>query len=332
MSHAARPDGAVPARAIGAVRLAVRRCLTTAAAPGYRAVLRLPLQRRGRLLAGARPPWVELPLACALAAGGDWRPAVPVATAMELTASALELLDDLEDGDLAPDDPLQALSPARQLNASTGLLTLALSTLDGAAGRALAAAVLAATAGQDDDLAGEGAGYSEAACLAIARAKTAGLSSCAARLGALAGGAPAHLVESYAHFGLCLGMAGQLANDLRAADPARGHTDLLRRKPTVLLAAAGLAGPDAAPAPPAALVDRLYASGAVAYTWLLAETERQEALATLERLAGSGQAVAPLRSLVRPVAAPAGLTRPSRGGAALAAASLPPSTRGGTVH
>lgn len=310
MSRGARLDGAVPARAIGAVRQALRRRLMTVATPGYRAVLQAPLQRRGRLLAGVLPPWVELPLACALAAGGDWRPAVPVAVAMELTAAALELLDDLEDGDLPPDDPLQALSPARQLNASTGLLTLALSTLDGEAGRTLAAAVLVATAGQDDDLAGEGAGLSEAACLAIARAKTAGLSSCAARLGALTGGAPAPLIEIYARFGFCLGMAGQLANDLRAAEPGRVHPDLLRRKPTVLLAAAGLAGPAGAGPAPTALVDQLYTSGAVTYTWLLAEAERQEALATLERLAASGQSVAPLRSLVRPVATPPGLARP----------------------
>lgn len=296
-----RPAAAVSPAAVVAARRALRARLMTVPAPAYRALLRRTLARPGRLLAGATPLWVGLPLACAAAAGGDPAAAVPTAVALEIMAAGLELLDDLEDGDLPSGDPLLTAGLPRLTNAATGLLTLGLSALPGAAGAELAAAVLTAAAGQDADLAGEGAGLGEAACLRIAAAKSAGLLACAARLGALAGGAPAALVAGYGRFGHHLGLAAQFHNDLRAADPAATHNDLARRKPTVLLAAAGLTGPAAgAAAPPAALIEHLHATGAVDYVWLLAEVEWAQALAELDALAAAGQAVAPLRRLARP--------------------------------
>jgi geranylgeranyl pyrophosphate synthase len=184
------------------------------------------------------------------------------------------------------------------LNASTGLLTLALSTLDGDAATALTSAVRTAATGQDADLAGDGFSISERTCLEIATAKSANLLGCAARLGAQAGGAPPKLTTLYGRFAHHLGLAGQFANDLRAADLSGIHSDLVRRKPTVLLAAAG--PPAVETDDPAVLRDHLYASGAVGYVWLLAEAERHHALATLDALAKRGQAVERLRHLVRP--------------------------------
>jgi geranylgeranyl pyrophosphate synthase len=294
-------DAGVPPAALTATRRLLRARLATVATVGYRAALRQALQRPGRLLGGATPLWVSLPLACAVAAGSDGTPAAPVAAATELMAAALELLDDLEDGDLPAGDPLLALGLPRLINVGTGLLTLAMGTLAGEAAQVLTAAVMAATAGQDADLAGEGAGLDEAACWRILEAKSANLAAAVARLGALAGGAAPDIADGYARFARHLGRFGQLANDLSAAAPGGAHSDLRRRKPTVLLAAAGLTGtpPDDDPtAPPGALVERLYTSGAVAYVWLLAEAERQRALAQLARLERRDQTTAALAHLV----------------------------------
>jgi geranylgeranyl pyrophosphate synthase len=293
-------DSAMTA-ALTATRQVIRDRLACTPSRAYRALLRQTLARPGRLLARAAPLWARLPLTCAAAAGGHPAAAVPVAAALEVIAAALELLDDLEDGDLPADDPLRAHGLPRLANATTGLLTIGLSLLPTPADAALADMVLLAAAGQDADLAGEGAGLREAACVRIAAAKSAGLPACGARLGALAGGATEEQAAAYERFGRHFGLAAQFHNDLRAADPDSVHNDLERRKPTVLLAAAGLAGPAATPPETTeTLIERLHASGAVDYVWLLAEAEWQQALAELDTLAAAGHAVEPLRRLVAP--------------------------------
>src|SRR5579885_2653923 len=93
-------DALVEAEMLDAVQIAVR--ATLAAAPWPHALTTLALDvlgEPGRILSGRLTPWTLMPLCCCGAACGDWRRAVPAAAAVELYVNALELLDDLADGD-----------------------------------------------------------------------------------------------------------------------------------------------------------------------------------------------------------------------------------------
>lgn len=288
---------AVPPAATDAVGQSLKRRLAGVPVE-YRARLLALLTRPGRLLAGYSSMWVTLPLASAMIVRGDWRPAVTVAVAVELAAAALETLDDVEDGDLPSTDPILALGQPRLINASSGLLTLALLTLRGRSGRRLAQAILLAHAGQDADLALTGRPIDEATAQSIALQKTAQFVATIAWLGATAAGASSHLADQVAQIGHRLGLMGQWLNDLRAIRPTHSPADLLERKPTLLVAAT------ATPLVASEMTitearHQAIASGAASYVWLLAETQRQEALELLAKLEEANHMVGPLRQLLQ---------------------------------
>jgi len=148
-----------------------------------------------------------------------------VAIAVECFVCALDLLDDVEDGDHTP--VLQMLGTGRTLNVSTTFLMLSLQALvslpwyeaQTSAVRFLSTlveAALVATSGQHRDLLAEQRPAGELTIeegLAIARDKAGSLMSLACRLGAMCAGAPETLDEQFADLGLSLGIAHQLNND-----------------------------------------------------------------------------------------------------------------------
>ncbi|MFJ4095882.1 polyprenyl synthetase family protein [Kitasatospora sp. NPDC089913] len=206
-----------------------------------------------------------LTLACAGAAGGDRRRAVPAAAAVEVVHNLSLLYDDVLDGDTVRrhrEAAWRVFGPSAAARSADGLLLTVLDVLvdgdedgdrgrdgGGGVGREASAALLTTlvdlAVGESLDLVFEGrerVGPDE--CLEMVAAKTASLFSCACRLGALYGGAGPEAVAGWAAFGHDLGMAFQLVDDLLGiwGDPAVTgkpvFNDLRRRKLSVPVVAA----------------------------------------------------------------------------------------------
>lgn len=149
-----------------------------------------------------------------------------VAVSVECLICALDLLDDVEDGDQTP--IIKDLGPARVLNISTALLMLSqrmilsisapeisasyiLRLLD-----AMQESLLVATAGQQRDLLAEQRVVEQMTieeCIEIAKEKAGALMSLACRIGALCAGADDEVCKQYALLGQLLGISHQLDND-----------------------------------------------------------------------------------------------------------------------
>lgn len=173
------------------------------------------------------------PLLCLLvceAIGGDYRPALPAAAAVELVHNFSLIHDDIEDK-----------SPRRRgratvwrvwgvpqaINAGDGLLALAHLTLHrlsatrgnpkvvAQATRLLDQACLDLCEGQYLDIAfQERTDVTEEAYLTMAKKKTASLMECAAHLGAILVTRKKRLIEAYRGFARNLGLAFQITDDL----------------------------------------------------------------------------------------------------------------------
>ncbi len=257
-------------------------CLLADLHPELRADVLLALQAPGKLLSAfvtpadshgdeiSRTPaqsagaWPLLTLLVAqyLAPEKDPLPACRIALAVECFICALDLLDDVEDGDMTA--IIEATGIARVLNVSTTLLALAhkailsLSACGVASEHILSllhimqAASLTATAGQHQDLLAEQKpveAFDQETCVAIAAAKAGALMRLACLLGAMCAGASEQLCQQWATLGELLGIAHQLDNDchdlsaILYRNPIPGRrvkTDLQRSKKTlpVVLAAA----------------------------------------------------------------------------------------------
>jgi geranylgeranyl diphosphate synthase, type I len=197
-----------------------------------------------------------------------------VAIAVECFASALDLLDDVEDDDQTP--IVQELGAARVLNVTTVLLTMAQQALLSLSElgidparilrllKTLQESALGITSGQHRDLLAEQRSaleFTSEECIDIAAAKAGAILQLACRLGAQCAGADEALCEQFAEFGLLLGIAAQLDNDCHdlyhllqdviptilpgdaGATPGSEKSDLVRGKKTlpIVLAAAEIA-------------------------------------------------------------------------------------------
>ena len=271
-------------------------------APAYRAALAAALALPGNILScSPNLRWARPVHACCVAAGGRGEQAVPIAAAVEVFMVALDLLDDLEDGET---NPLQVgLGTASSLNAAMGLLFLAQHCLAQEPNGASAAAILVeaglrAGSGQHADLAPAADGsltLDEA--LAVTSAKSGSLVAAICRLGAFAAGADGDVQARYARFGGYLGVAAQLANDIEAIAPAAaGKTDLALGRPTLPLVYAGAR--DAAEEHED-VAAALWAEGAAHFTWAVAATYRQHAQELIPSLTGDPAAGAALAALLQ---------------------------------
>lgn len=270
--------------------------------PSLRTLLLIPLQQPGKVLhpANEHPFWPALVLATSAAAGGDPRAAVRVGAAVEIFMAALDLFDEVEDGDQSA--TIAAAGTAQATNVATALLLLAQQTLLTLTElgltaervltlvRALTAAGVAATGGQHSDLAAEADRLISATdAHAIARQKAGALAAGAATLGALLGTDDPALLALYHEWGLHLGTLAQIQNDMRDAEAPDLKSDLARGKGTLpLIYVRGNAAGDAT---------TLATSGALHFAWVVREIERQACEEALGALAARGHIVVRLRSL-----------------------------------
>lgn len=191
-----------------------------------------------------------LVLGCAEAVSGDAGGAVPAAVAAELVHNASLLHDDIIDGDTSRRNRPAAWTvfgvPAAIL-AGDALFFLAVQVLGdqpphsgGEAIRCLTATVQRLIDGEHADTAFvTRSKVSLHECLAMAIAKTGALLECACTLGAIYGGATASQTHALGQFGVHLGIAFQLVDDLLGiwGDPdvtgKPAASDLINRKKTV---------------------------------------------------------------------------------------------------
>ncbi|MGH2442981.1 MAG: polyprenyl synthetase family protein [Chloroflexota bacterium] len=262
----------------------VREMLQTAPlTPTYRAALTAALEVPGRILSQTPDArWAQCVSSCCKAAGGSWEQSMPAAAAVEIFMTALEVLDDEEDGE---DSWLRSsLGSARTLNVSTGLLLLAqhgcLRAELTQATAILLGWTLRACSGQDADLATVSTGDTDLIeALTVTELKSASLVAAACQLGALCAGAAPPVQTLYAQFGSHLGMAAQLANDLRGAASGATSPDITLRRPTVpLVYAAHRASTPGKQACAAGQMDAWIDVAPLALAWAVAETYRVRAL------------------------------------------------------
>lgn len=198
------------------------------------------------------------PVLCLMAceaAGGDWERALPIAGAIELVHNFSLIHDDIQDrSDLRRGQHTvwRVWGEPLALNAGDALFTLAhlaamrltergvsaATTLD--ALRTLDETCLRLTQGQHLDISFEQHDLVEVdSYLHMIEGKSAALLAASARLGALVAGAPDEIVEHYRLFGLSLGMAFQVIDDILGiwgaqADIGKSQeTDLQSKKKTL---------------------------------------------------------------------------------------------------
>jgi geranylgeranyl diphosphate synthase type I len=164
---------------------------------------------------------------------GTPEPGIPGAVALELVHNFSLLHDDVMDRDVTRrhrPTGWVAFGEGDAILAGNALLTLAVQVLDqtGIEGRRSLPHLMAATqqliSGQSLDLGLENRGSVQLdEVLAMEAGKTASLLACASSIGALAAGAPEHIVRGLEAFGHEMGMAFQLVDDILGVvgDPAR---------------------------------------------------------------------------------------------------------------
>lgn len=194
-------------------------------------------------------------LLCCAAAGGDWTQALPAAAALEILHNFSLVHDDIEDG-----SPTRRGRPTlwqlwgapQAINAGDALFALAHLALGGLSQRGVAAQTvvhayqrfdatcLELTRGQHADMQFERRDdVTVEEYIAMIRGKTASLIALAAELGAMVAGAPATLSAHYATFGLELGLAFQVRDDILGIWGDEGQigksaaSDILTKKKTL---------------------------------------------------------------------------------------------------
>ena len=172
-----------------------------------------------------------LALAAAEAVSGDYGPAVPAASSVELAYNFVLVHNDVQAGRIDQRDDRPSIwwvwGPSQAINAGDGLHALARSDLmrlaDGGASadtvlaslRSLDRACLTLCEGQYMDLTYQDQlMVSESDYLDMIRRKSGALAGCSAQLGALAVGADAETADCLRQWGEDLGMARQIRDDV----------------------------------------------------------------------------------------------------------------------
>jgi geranylgeranyl diphosphate synthase type I len=268
-------------------------------------------------------------LLCCSAAGGQWEQALPLAAAIELIHNFSLIHDDIQDNSewrRGRKTVWVRWGQAQAINAGDAMFALAhlaphrLMRLGLGAEVALAALAeldytcLALTQGQHLDMTFEGrSSVTVAEYMSMIEKKTAALIAAATYLGARAAAAPVAQLEDYHTFGLNLGLAFQLQDDLLGiwGDPEvtgkSAASDLIQRKKSLpvvygLEHSAEFAAAYAQPYRPgqavAGLAESLEALGARAHVEQQAREKTARARQALEQLALQEPAGGALRELV----------------------------------
>jgi geranylgeranyl diphosphate synthase type I len=294
-------SGAFPQAEIG--HLITEAVASATLPPSLRTLLLIPLRQPGKALhpSGEHPIWPALVLATSAATGGEPHIAVRVAAAVEVFMAAVDVFDEVEDGDQSA--IIDVAGAAQAINVATALLLLAQQTIlaltdSGLAteralllARTLTAAGLEAIGGQHGDLAAEAdRAISATDAHAIARQKAGALTAGVTTLGALLGTDDPEVLALYRDWGLHFGTLSQIQNDIRDAQSPELKSDLARGKSTLPLIYAR--GTDTGE------TTTLATSGALHFAWVVREIERQACEDVLTQLAERGHAVTRLHNLL----------------------------------
>jgi geranylgeranyl pyrophosphate synthase len=266
-------------------------------------------------------PWYLLPLIVCEAISGHYKRAIPASAAIQLFMAAGEVFDDIEDADAA--GSLSAkYGTAIATNAATTLLILAERAITRLKGRGVVDCVIVrimdavnsfytnACAGQHLDLnLTSKTTISEDTYLRVASMKSATTIECACHFGAVLATVNQELIDSFTLFGHNLGMASQIANDIRGVNSG---SDIIGHKITLPVVYAlahaeskvhsrlELALSDACEIPPDSkqTKDLLFESGAILYATIKMEIYKQNALDILDGLEKAGANVERLKSFL----------------------------------
>ena len=175
---------------------------------------------------GKSDSWSMLPFLVCEALSGDWKKIVPAAVAIEFFKAAAEVFDDAEDAD-APASLASKYGISTAINVATTLLILGEKAFARLRETGVAESeivyildvfnsyFLTACAGQYFDLAaGPGAVSSEEMYLGAMEMKSGAPLECVCWLGATLAGASRSVIGLFSKFGLSLGIAVQIANDI----------------------------------------------------------------------------------------------------------------------
>jgi geranylgeranyl diphosphate synthase, type I len=225
-------------------------------AAGFDVMLKYPLgwvDEQGQPYPGSTGKRIRptLLLLCAESAGGDWRQALPAAAAVELLHNFSLVHDDIQDN-----SPTRHGRPtvwkiwgiANAINVGDAIFSLAYKSLEGLSSNIDAETTVRAwaifnqtnlelTRGQHLDMRFESQpSVTVGEYISMIRGKSAALISACAQMGALIGSGSQELAQHYADFGLNLGIAFQIRDDILGiwGDPSvtgkSAATDILSRK------------------------------------------------------------------------------------------------------
>ena len=266
--------------------------------------------------------WSLLPLIVSDAICGRWEHALPAGAGLELLKAAAEVFDDIEDAD--SDESLSAkYGNALANNAACALLILAERAFTRLKSRGIDSDIVVslidmvnsyyttACTGQHLDLSltpEEAA--SEDVYLRVIGMKSASAVECACYTGALLAGANQELIKSFTIFGHNLGMASQIANDIKGIT----HMSDIKKPRITLPAIYALAQTDSETHnllemvfckrnigfvyAPGQIRDLLFSTGAIQYATIKMELYKQLATDTLIGLEHVGIKVAQLQQFL----------------------------------
>ena len=263
--------------------------------------------------------WRFLPLIVCDAICGRYEHVLPVVASLELLNTAAEVFDDIEDADSAESMSAKHGSPLA-INAASTLIILAESAFTRLKNRGVDSDIivnLIATVnsyytttctGQHLDLSlTSEQTVSEEVYLKVIAMKSASVVECACHTGALLAKANRDLIELFKGFGHNLGMASQIANDIKGVTSLR---DIRKRKIT-LPAIYALSQTDGETHSllemafykptiefvytPEQIRDLLFSSGAIQYAMIRMELYKQQALDILAELERADVKVEQLR-------------------------------------
>jgi geranylgeranyl diphosphate synthase type II len=223
------PEGAGAAEFLKRARAFVDRKLDEYLPPEAASPQTLHKAMRYSLFAGGKRLRPALVFAACEASGGTFDEAAPAAGAVEMIHTYSLIHDDLpamDNDDLRRGRPTchKVYGDALAILAGDGLLTLAFETLARAPRREMIPALVRAMAagagcqgmvgGQVLDIEGEGKPATLEGVQAIHRWKTAALIGASCETGALSGGAPLAQAEAMRGFGVKIGLAFQIVDDI----------------------------------------------------------------------------------------------------------------------
>jgi geranylgeranyl pyrophosphate synthase len=246
-------------------------------------------------------PWPLLPLMVCEAISGRYEHALPAAAALHLIKVSAEIFDDIEDAD-SPGSLSARYGSASATNVATTFLVLAENAITRLNTRHVESDIVirivdivnsslaTACIGQYLDLSLlQEKSVSEDIYLEVLNMKSAFITACACRVGALLAKANRQLIDTFTTFGQHLGMASQIANDILGI--TQGN-DILKRKVTLpLIYALAKAdnktrsklnltfGKQSGLAPDTTLIkELLFNTGAIHYATIKMEVYKQKAL------------------------------------------------------